>query len=224
MRVRSLGQEDPLEEEMATHCSILAWRIPWTEEPGGLQSMGLHRIGQVWVCMLIFYHIYSSFFVLHLNTTSQEDKKWPLFTAVHWLSSVYNSRAETFASIVSQRRSIFSFIPGVCRLSQPSALGNGKEDCFSMSNFSCFILSPSVLVAKRDAPSGLWHHVLIAVACGCQLCVSLSSSVLRDWNLLLEIGHSGSICTTHTDKHCTSQISLPAVAYQHAVGCNQLLL
>ena len=36
-------QEDPLEEGMATHSSILAWRIPWTEEPGGLQSMGLHR-------------------------------------------------------------------------------------------------------------------------------------------------------------------------------------
>ena len=39
MRVRSLGQEDPLEKEVATHSSILAWRIPWTEEPGGLQSM-----------------------------------------------------------------------------------------------------------------------------------------------------------------------------------------
>ena len=39
--VQSLGQEDPLEEGMATHYSILAWRIPWTEEPGGLQSMGL---------------------------------------------------------------------------------------------------------------------------------------------------------------------------------------
>ena len=40
MPVRSLGQEDPLEEEMATHSSILAWEIPWAEEPGGLQSMG----------------------------------------------------------------------------------------------------------------------------------------------------------------------------------------
>ena len=39
MQVQSLGQEDPLEEEMATHCSLLAWKIPWTEEPGGLQSM-----------------------------------------------------------------------------------------------------------------------------------------------------------------------------------------
>ena len=40
---RSLGREDPLEEGMATHSSILAWRIPWTEEPGGLQSTG-HRV------------------------------------------------------------------------------------------------------------------------------------------------------------------------------------
>ena len=43
MWVQSLGQENPLEEEMATHSSILAWRIPLTEEPGGLQSMGLQR-------------------------------------------------------------------------------------------------------------------------------------------------------------------------------------
>ena len=42
--VPSLGQEDPLEEEIATHSSLLAWRIPWTEEPGRLQSMGLQRV------------------------------------------------------------------------------------------------------------------------------------------------------------------------------------
>ena len=44
-RVQFLGQEDPLEKEMATHSSILAWRIPWTEEPGGPQSMGSPRVG-----------------------------------------------------------------------------------------------------------------------------------------------------------------------------------
>ena len=44
-RVRSLGGEDPLEKEMATHSSILAWKIPWTEKPGRLQSMGLQRVG-----------------------------------------------------------------------------------------------------------------------------------------------------------------------------------
>ena len=42
-QVRSLGWEDPLEKEMATHCSSLAWKIPWTEEPGGLQSMGSQK-------------------------------------------------------------------------------------------------------------------------------------------------------------------------------------
>ena len=42
--VQSLGQEDPLEKEMTTHSSILAWKIPWTEEPGGSQSMGSQRV------------------------------------------------------------------------------------------------------------------------------------------------------------------------------------
>ena len=44
MWVQSLGPEDPLEEEMATHSSVLAWKIPWTEEPGGVQSMGWQRV------------------------------------------------------------------------------------------------------------------------------------------------------------------------------------
>ena len=45
MRVRSLGWEDSLEESIETHSSILAWKIPWREEPGGLQSIGLQRVG-----------------------------------------------------------------------------------------------------------------------------------------------------------------------------------
>ena len=62
MWVRSLDREDPLEKEMAIHPSILAWRIPWTEEPGGLQSLGSQRVGhdlvterghmRVWVLLL----------------------------------------------------------------------------------------------------------------------------------------------------------------------------
>ena len=50
--VRSLGLEDPLEKEMATHSSILAWRIPWTEEPDGLQSTGSQRVGHNWATSL----------------------------------------------------------------------------------------------------------------------------------------------------------------------------
>ena len=47
MQARSLGQDNSLEKEVATHSSLLAWRIPWTEEPGGLQPRGSHRIGHV---------------------------------------------------------------------------------------------------------------------------------------------------------------------------------
>ena len=47
-RIQSLGREDPLEKEMATQYSTLAWEIPWTEDPGGLQSMGLQRVRHDW--------------------------------------------------------------------------------------------------------------------------------------------------------------------------------
>ena len=47
-QVQFLGQEDPLEEGMATHSSIIAWRIPWTEDPSGLQSIELQRVGHDW--------------------------------------------------------------------------------------------------------------------------------------------------------------------------------
>ena len=62
MWARSLGQEDPLEKEMAMHSSILLWEIPWTEKPGDLQSMGLQRIVYDWVTKqymlcIIFYSL-----------------------------------------------------------------------------------------------------------------------------------------------------------------------
>ena len=61
MLVLSLGQEDPLEEEMATHSSIIAWEIPWTEEPAGLQSAGLQnsRTKQQLYCIPKFVHPFS---------------------------------------------------------------------------------------------------------------------------------------------------------------------
>ena len=54
-QVRSLGREDPLEKEMATHSSTLAWRIPWREEPGRLQSMGSQRVGHNRATSLSFF-------------------------------------------------------------------------------------------------------------------------------------------------------------------------
>ena len=74
--VRSLGQEDPLEKEMAPHSSILAWRIPWTEEPGRLQSTGSQRLGHDWATSLHF---------ALCNSTSLL-RFWILFACVHvWL-------------------------------------------------------------------------------------------------------------------------------------------
>ena len=63
-QVQSLGQEDPLEKQMATHSSILAWRLPWTEEPGGLQSTGLQRVRHNWVTK------YSSLFYKQMESPS----------------------------------------------------------------------------------------------------------------------------------------------------------
>ena len=51
--VQSLGREDPLEKEIATHSSTLAWKIPWMKEPGGLQSMGLQKVGHDWAISLV---------------------------------------------------------------------------------------------------------------------------------------------------------------------------
>ena len=54
IRVQSLGREDPLEKEMAIHSSTIAWKIPWTEEPGRLQPMGLQRVGHDWATSLTY--------------------------------------------------------------------------------------------------------------------------------------------------------------------------
>ena len=71
------SQEDPLEKGMATYSSILAWRIPWTEEPGRLQSMGLPRVGQDWET--------STFFHFHLPV---ENFLYLRFVS-SWVSKVY---------------------------------------------------------------------------------------------------------------------------------------
>ena len=70
--VRSLGQEDPLEEEIATHSNILTWKIPWTEEPGRLQFMGLQRIGDDLATehahhKLFFLNLFENFVRLKMN-------------------------------------------------------------------------------------------------------------------------------------------------------------
>ena len=72
--VPSLGQEDPLEKEMATQSSTLAWKIPWTEKPGGLQSMGLQRIRHNRVTSFLLLEYSKTFYCVDHN------KLWKIFT------------------------------------------------------------------------------------------------------------------------------------------------
>ena len=80
--VRPLGWEDPLEEGMATHSSILAWEIPWTEEPGGLQSMGSQRAGYDWATKHIHTHVYFYWSIVDLQCCTN------LCCTAKWLSNI----------------------------------------------------------------------------------------------------------------------------------------
>ena len=88
--VRSLGREDLLEKEMATHSSILTWEIPWTEEPGGLQSLGSQRIGHNWTTCTAPH--YSFTFIKRLFSSSS-------LSAITVVSSAY-LRASLVAQMV----------------------------------------------------------------------------------------------------------------------------
>ena len=103
--VQSLGWEDPLEKEMATHSSLLAWRIPWMEEPGGQQSMGSQRVGHDWATSLYFFISCTLRFMildLHMQYNDcvflgvfQMCNKWQLTgsrgTSILWTMSVTGS-------------------------------------------------------------------------------------------------------------------------------------
>ena len=83
--VQSLSQEDPLEKRMATHSSILAWRIPWTEEHGGVQSMELQRVRQDWVTNNFIYHSIRSFIIAE-EFSALETFKYKNLNATHRVS------------------------------------------------------------------------------------------------------------------------------------------
>ena len=111
-QVRSLGQEEPLEKEMATDSSTLAWEIPWTEEPGSLQSMGLQRVGHDWATTLLYFKPISDSL---LSLLPLHEK---LFPQIHTVSS---STSNTFpetpfltAFTPAVRFSLSQSIPSPC--------------------------------------------------------------------------------------------------------------
>ena len=80
--VRSLHQEDPLEKGMATHSSILVWRIPWTEEPSRLQSMGLQRVEHNWVTFTIYIYIHILYIYIHIPKVIENNRCW---MCIYWM-------------------------------------------------------------------------------------------------------------------------------------------
>ena len=93
IRVQSLGQEDPLEEEMVTHSSTLAWKIQWTEKPGRLQSMGLQRVGHDWATSLT-HSLTHSWIVTWSSPRSSDSRELTHHLILHpvklkgWVSSM----------------------------------------------------------------------------------------------------------------------------------------
>ena len=75
-QVQSLDQEDPLEKEMATHSSIIAWEIPWTKQDGGLQSMCSQRVRHNWVTKLTYLSTYKQLIQLNIRKTNSPIKNW----------------------------------------------------------------------------------------------------------------------------------------------------
>ena len=80
VRIWSLGWEDSLEQEMATHSSILAWELPWTEEPGGLQTIRSQRVGHDWVCMHTYTISQLVFYIFLVDSPAWISKDKALFS------------------------------------------------------------------------------------------------------------------------------------------------
>ena len=118
-----LGREDPLEKEMATHSSTLAWRIPWREEPGRLQSMGSQRVGHDWATSLHFtslHILFLAFLVMLLSVIALHD-------CIHVGKEHRNSRSKWLV------------VPSTSQLTHRSADRNIR-DITTTSNITYFVL------------------------------------------------------------------------------------
>ena len=144
--VQSLGQEDPLEEAMATHSNILAWRIPWTEKPGGLHSMELQRVGYNWATntftftsSLWYKSIIMSLFLailFYFVYLSEIFRNWGLNSVVEFTQTLL-------------RMAFFPFFSYECCSQQRSYLPTEMESCVYMNMYAhVWLKCMTVLVYK----------------------------------------------------------------------------
>ena len=106
--VRSLGHENPLEEGQAVHSSILAWRIPWTEQSGGLQSLGSQRVGHNWVTNILAQHNYVCFWIIYSYNTRKQGGLKQIF--LQYDRQYYYRRKSVFYQSNCKRCLMFIFI------------------------------------------------------------------------------------------------------------------
>ena len=155
-RVHSLGQEDPLEKGMETHSSILAWRIPWSEEPGGLQSMGSQSVRQYWAAN-VYYPSFS------IKVSPERNLRWlcdssPLFSFISKLSPVY----PVFQYIKTVTSNIFSsFIIFHWERVSPVAFTFIYCCCCSVAKL-CLTLPDPVDCSTNSCPLCEWCHPTIS--------------------------------------------------------------
>ena len=131
--VQSLGREDPLEKEMATHSSILAWRTPCTEEPSGLQSMGSQRVGHDWATSLSI----SAFFIVQLSHPYMTTGKTILLTRRTFVGKVmsllFNMLSRLVITFLPRTKSLL-----ISWLQSPSAVIFGAQKNKVWHCFHCF--------------------------------------------------------------------------------------
>ena len=163
--VRSLGREDPLEKEMTTHSSILAWKIPWTEEPGRLQSMGLQRVRHDWATSLHF----TRFVIAILPRNKRLSNSWLQSPSAVILES--KKMKSVTVSIVS---------PSICHeVMGPNAMIfmlwmlSGKS-AFSLSSYTFIkrLFSSSSLSAMRVISSAYLRLLIFSTEISIPVCTS----------------------------------------------------
>ena len=156
-RVQSLGWEDLLEKEMATHSSILAWKIPWTEEPVRLQSMRLQRVGHEWATSLSFFPTQVVFFMLlHISdayvlgflnimfgniwsyfsfeeaVTLFRFRSWPIFVSCSFSENLVFGACACYSGWLHPSGSA-SLLPNSCRAAQVKwMVGSGSTELWML--------------------------------------------------------------------------------------------
>ena len=137
MQVRSLGQADSLEKQMATHSSILAWKIPWTKEPSGLQSIGLQRVRHDWVTNTFTFSSFTGTTALSLS---------------HMFMLQNSEKDSTSIPGPRRQRTCSHSVPGVILDKRQHWNVNRAWRISIASGLNCLILSDVLWMFKRKFP------------------------------------------------------------------------